>query len=343
MIGWFRSFFVVIIMLASLISFAQDDSKKEEAKKHFELGKAYYKQSEYKKAIEEFQKAYSYYPHSVILYNIAQAYEKEGNIPMALRYFKEYLRASPNAEDKNIILIAIQNLEKKLQEKGIQQVGIYSTPPDAEVAINGNIVGKTPFVIELSPGKYTLSLTKKGYIPIDKEFVVSPDKSLELDFTLNEINVEETKKTPVEIRRDVAQEEPKKLEVKPDITRETVLRSVKEEKSEGKRLWTYIMGGAGILTVGTGVVLGIMATSAESNLKSDKNITRSQEDAQRLADKAQNYAMLANIFYGAGAACLVSATVLFFTESKKEKKDKPQGAGILYFNDMVFFSYNKRF
>jgi tetratricopeptide (TPR) repeat protein len=177
---------ILLIVTCSSTVFAQDDSKKEEAKKHFELGKAYYKQSEYDKAIDEFQKAYSLYPHSVILYNIAQAYEKEGNIPMALRFFREYLRASPNAEDKNIILISIQNLEKKLQEKGIQQVGIYSTPSEAEVAINGKVVGKTPFVIELKPGKYTLKLL---YLNQDKN-VIGESEEREIEIKDGQVTIE---------------------------------------------------------------------------------------------------------------------------------------------------------
>ncbi len=334
---------LVVAMVLGMTVFAQDDGKKEEAKKHFELGKAYYKQSEYNKAIEEFQKAYALYAHSVILYNIAQAYEKEGNIPMALRFFREYLRASPNAEDKNIILISIQNLEKKLQEKGIQQVGIYSTPPEAEVAINGKVIGKTPFAVELKPGKYTLSLTKKGFIPIDKEFVVTPDKSLELDFSLNEMNVEVPKPVQEAKKKPEPVPEPKKEEAKPVKTAEPSPAAVSKSDKSGTRLWTYIIGGTGVVLTGTGVVFGIMANSAESDLKSSKNVTRSQDEVQNLADNAQNYAMLANVFYGAGAACLVSATVLFFIEGKGDKKESAQNFGIMPYKEGVFFSYGGSF
>lgn len=310
-----------VVMMFVHFGFAQDDAKKEEAKRHFEQGKVFYKQSEYLKAIEEFQKAYSLYPHSVILYNIAQAYEKEGNIPMALRFFREYLRASPNAEDRNTVLISIQNLEKKLQEKGIQQVGIYSTPPEADVAINGKVVGKTPFTIELRPGKYILSLTKKGYIPIDKEFTVSPDRSLELDFTLNELNME-TAKAPVEKAVEPPVEE-KKEEIrpvemqKPDIKDEGV-----KKKAPQLKLWSYIIGGTGVALIGAGAVFGIMANSSESDLKSEKNVERTQEEVQRIADNAQRYAMVANILYGAGAALGISAAVIYFIGDKEEATNK---------------------
>jgi tetratricopeptide (TPR) repeat protein len=308
---------VVIMVAFGVFAQTPDEANKEEAKKHFELGKAYYKQSEYTKAIEEFQKAYSLYAHSVILYNIAQAYEKEGNIPMALRFFREYLRASPNAEDRNTILISIQNLEKKLQERGIQQVGIYSTPSEADVAINGKVVGKTPFVIELKPGKYTLSLTKKGYMPIDKEFIVSPDKSLELDFSLNEVNVEQPKPQVVseqKVDQGLVQKEDVVKGPEPEVMKKEEVKRATEPAQ--KRFWTYIVGGTGGLLIGTGAVFGILASSKESELKSESNVNRGRDEVQSLANDAQNYATMANIFYGAGAACIVSATVLFFVEGK---------------------------
>lgn len=337
------TFVWVIVMGFSVLALSQEEGNKEEAKKHFELGKAYYKQSEYTKAIDEFQKAYSLYPHSVILYNIAQAYEKEGNIPMALRYFREYLRASPNAEDKNIILISIQNLEKKLQEKGIQQVGIYSTPPEADVAINGKIVGKTPFTIELKPGKYTLSLTKKGYIPIDREFIVTPDRSLELDFSLNEINVGTAKSVLEEKRETVLATDNKKEDIKPSEVVETKSVISRADIREGKRFWTYILGGTGLLAIGTGVVFGIMASSSESDLKSDKNRTRTQDEVQTIADNAQKYAMLANVFYGAGAACLISATVLYFIEGKEGKGEPSPRFSIFPYRENLVLSIGARF
>lgn|GEM_PF-1225516 len=333
---------VFLVIAYSLTSFSQDEGKKEEAKKHFELGKTYYKQSEYAKAIEEFQKAYSIYSHSVILYNIAQAYEKEGNIPMALRFFREYLRASPNAEDRNTILISIQNLEKKLQERGIQQVGIYSTPSEAEVAVNGKFIGKTPFAVELKPGKYILSLTKKGYIPIDKEFVVSPDKSLELDFTLNEMNIEGSKAVREE-KKPIVSQPIKKEEAKSIKIPESPVKVEKDVKKGQKRMWTYIVGGTGGLLIGTGAVFGILSNSAESSLKSNDNLDRDQNEVQNLADKAQNYAMLANVFYGAGAAGLISATVLFFVEGKEPDKKNDKSVGITPYKDGFIFSYSGAF
>ncbi|MCX7958028.1 MAG: hypothetical protein N3B13_03195, partial [Deltaproteobacteria bacterium] len=88
---------------------------------------------------------------------------------------------------------------------------------------------------------------------------------------------------------------------------------------------------------------GILANSAESDLKSSKNVTRQQEEVQRLADDAQNYAMLANIFYGAGAACLVSSTVLFFLEGKESGKKSSQNINLIPYEGGVFFSYSSSF
>src|SRR4051812_37380375 len=54
------------------------------AKVHFGAGKQFYKESRYEDAIREFAAAYRYDPNPLLLYNLAQADEKAGNIPDAL-------------------------------------------------------------------------------------------------------------------------------------------------------------------------------------------------------------------------------------------------------------------
>mgnify|MGYP001587059220 CR=1 FL=1 len=188
---------VVFFALTVSVAHAQADDTTATAKKYFDSGKILYKQASYKEAIMEFQKAYSLVPHGALLYNIAQCYEKIGDVPQALRAYKEYLRAVPNAEDKDYVQVSINNLEKRLREKGVQQVRVYSNPPGAQVAINGELKGSTPFSIEVSPGKYFLSLTKKGFRPVEKDFQITGDTSLELDFALNEVKLAEALPAPV--------------------------------------------------------------------------------------------------------------------------------------------------
>jgi len=197
-----RSFptFAAVFLAAGVAAAQPSDEATEKAKAHFEAARRLYKQASYREAIAEFQKAYNLVPNAassgLLLYNIANCHEKLAEVPQALRAYKDYLRAVPNADDRNEVLVTISNLEKRLREKGVQQVRVYSTPGGAQVAINGDLKGNTPFSIEIAPGKYFLTLTKKGYRPVEKDFVILADSSLELDFTLNEVKLGEVAPPP---------------------------------------------------------------------------------------------------------------------------------------------------
>src|SRR5574342_658334 len=61
-----------------------------EAKARFKRGTDLYRQARYREAIAEFQAAYKLRPHGVLQFNIAQCYEKLGDIPAALTSYHAY-------------------------------------------------------------------------------------------------------------------------------------------------------------------------------------------------------------------------------------------------------------
>ena len=73
------------------------------AKRHFDQGVRLYKQARYKDAIAEFEAAYRERPHGVIFFNIAQSYEKLGDLGQALRAYHQYLRELPTADDRETV------------------------------------------------------------------------------------------------------------------------------------------------------------------------------------------------------------------------------------------------
>ena len=94
----------------------------QEAKAHFRKGAEYYRQARYREAIAEFEAAYKLRPHGVIFFNLAQCQERLGDIPAALQAYHEYLRAVPDADDRNTVHAAMANLEARLGAAGVQQL-----------------------------------------------------------------------------------------------------------------------------------------------------------------------------------------------------------------------------
>ncbi len=75
--------------------------------------------------------------------------------------------------------------EVKIELKGKPgRVLVTSTPLKARVLVNGTEQGDTPYSTTLSPGKYTIRVTLKGYKSKEQEIEVKPNKSLTLNYEL---------------------------------------------------------------------------------------------------------------------------------------------------------------
>ena len=66
---------------------------------------------------------------------------------------------------------------QKTGEKGgpppaLATVSLQSEPGDAEVSIDGDFRGTTPFSVKLSAGTYTIEMRRDGFTPWSRELVV---------------------------------------------------------------------------------------------------------------------------------------------------------------------------
>ncbi|MBI3181662.1 MAG: PEGA domain-containing protein [Myxococcales bacterium] len=315
-----RALCLALLLAAGFTSAALAAPAKDEvtakAKAHFAKGKSFYKQARYREAIAEFEAAYKLKPHGVIFFNIAQSHEKLGDIPAALRSFHQYLREVPGAEDRETVQAAMRNLEKRLAEKGLQQILVYSQPPGGSVLIDGKRRGATPFSAELPLGKHTVAVEVEGYRLTEREVTLTADTSLALDFTLE-------KKTEAVPLLAVPEPEPEPLK-KPELTPpvEPPVPAVASpppppmpEPTKG-RLWTYVAAGASGAALAAGAYFGASAQSASDALMSEENKQRSRDEATRLKQTALSSARTANVLYGVAGAAGATAVALFFIEGR---------------------------
>src|SRR3954469_11854127 len=119
------SLLALTIFMAAFPAGADDIS---DAQAKFKAARATYPKARYKDAIDLFLQANRLDPHPELVFNVGQAYEKAGDVPNALRAYRDYLRLAPEAADRATIETSIKNLEQRLREKGVQQVSVFSTP-----------------------------------------------------------------------------------------------------------------------------------------------------------------------------------------------------------------------
>src|SRR6185295_4571701 len=105
---------VVPITLALAIAMTPGTpARADEAAEHFALAVSAEKRQDWQAAIDEYAKAYAIKPHPSVLYNIARNYERLEDWGDAAEYFKRYLAASPDADDRAKVEQRIVELEGK--------------------------------------------------------------------------------------------------------------------------------------------------------------------------------------------------------------------------------------
>ncbi len=152
-------------------------------------GRRAYQKGDFEAAIEDFQAAFAEKPEPAPLYNIAKSFEKMARYEDALDYYRQYLEADPNAPDKADVESIMKRLASDIRSR-FQELSISSDPPGADVYLddrNEGIIGQTNLRTKLRPGPHTLYIDLNGYDPVRRDFVMSEDKPLALEFDLKKL------------------------------------------------------------------------------------------------------------------------------------------------------------
>lgn len=279
----------------------------QQAKLHFRRGTELYRQARYREAIVEFEVAYRLRPHGVIQYNLAQCHERLGDLAAALGAYHEYLRAVPDAEDRATVNAAMSNLAARLGASGVQQLLVHSDPAGAEVIVDGQARGRTPFSAALPLGTHRLEVVQPGYATVRRETLLTPDRSVELDLSL-------------------AREEPAGARGRPDLSVHADGKGAPAlvgdplapppaltTTYEHGRRWTWVAAGVAGAALAGGIAYGLAARSASDQLRSSEHTGAT---AQQLADSASARSRNANVLYGVAAAAGAASVTLFFYEGR---------------------------
>ena len=91
--------------------------QKQEMRQHYEKATRAYDIEKYGEAVDEYQKAYEIGGDPAMLYNIAQAYRLNKQLPDALHFYRRYLQRSPNARNREDVERKISDLEQTIEAK----------------------------------------------------------------------------------------------------------------------------------------------------------------------------------------------------------------------------------
>jgi tetratricopeptide (TPR) repeat protein len=160
---WVAGFALVVGLLFNAgAAHAQSAEQKKAAKEYFEQARRLYDVGKYQEAIEAYQKAYLNVEDPVFLYNIAQSHRLNNQPEDAIRFYKNYLRRSPEAANRGEVEKKMEDLQKEIDDKAkglnkppappaVEPVTPVVTapppPPPVQPPAIGNTAG-TPVVID---------------------------------------------------------------------------------------------------------------------------------------------------------------------------------------------------
>jgi tetratricopeptide (TPR) repeat protein len=162
----------------------EDPSRMAHAKALFDKGASAYAAGRYYEAIEIFSEVDRLYPNAQLCFNIAKSYDNLGSKPGALRSYREYLRRAPDAQDKDVVVARVHELETALSERGVQQLSVVSDPPDGLVLLDDRPVGLTPWTGETWPGRHRVVVQKLGFSERELLVDLEPLKAQEVTVEL---------------------------------------------------------------------------------------------------------------------------------------------------------------
>ena len=163
---------------------AATPSARSEAKARYEAGVSAYAEGRYRDAIELFIEADRLAPSPAFSFNVARAYVQAGDVPNALRWYRDFLRRSPDAPNASEVKALVLEYERELSKRGVQQLTVLSAPAAATVVLNGRPVGVTPWTGELQPGNYRLELSLRGFAEAARDVVLPGERAIDVSVEL---------------------------------------------------------------------------------------------------------------------------------------------------------------
>jgi tetratricopeptide (TPR) repeat protein len=279
---------------------ASPEALRAEAKTKYEEGAQAYSAGRFKDAVDFFLAADHLSPSAPLSFNIARAYEKLADDADALRWYRDYLRRSPNAENGESVRALIATLAASLQRKGIQQVTVLSSPMGATVTIDDHPVGVTPWTGETAPGSHRLLLSGRGYADAERTIELPADVPLD-------VTVELTRQSPTQA---------------PSASTAPSPAGPPPGRKLGIVPWVTL--GAGGAALGAALTFEILRRSAESDAKKHADV---QLPYQQSLETEQSRQTVARVFLGAGGALVAAGGLMLLID--RPAAPRSASAGLL--------------
>ncbi len=270
----------------------------------FKEGKRLAADGKFELACPKFEESQKLDPGIGTQFNLANCYERSGRTASAWTSFLEVAsnaRAAGQKERERVARERAKALEAQLVHLLVTVPAEIASIEGVEIRRNGVAIGKAQWgvAVPVDPGSYTLEASAPG----KKTWRVTADVSQpgsQRELTIGPL--EATRAQPVATAS------------RPVLTTAGKSESISSDSGATRRTLAVIVGGAGIVGIGVGTVLGLSAKStfddADAECNADGFCTR---EGVALRDDAVSRGNVATVVFGVGSAALIGGAVLWFT------------------------------
>ncbi|HET9955684.1 MAG TPA: PEGA domain-containing protein [Polyangiaceae bacterium] len=293
-------------------------ARREHAKLHYTQGVEAYRQGQYQAAVDHLLEASKLIQSPALSYNIAVSYAAMQDERAALRWFRNYLRESPQAPDAASVAQRIEHLERALQGKGVQQVTFISDPPGATLELDERPIGVAPFTLEIVPGNHRIRALLRGYSAEESVFELRPDRARDVRLELKpEPSVLAANATgaPAAAASNHL-DSSAKVAQPPAVPEPSRPAAASTRVKPSPARWLGIASvGVGGAALGAALAFELMRRSAEDDARE-----ASQAAYQDRYDTMNSRKTTARVFLGAGSAFLVGGLAALIVDWKMTQR-----------------------
>ncbi len=151
------------IAIGSFVLLAAGAASAQEARELFTQGQAAYETGDYQSAVRLWERAYGIDARPLLQYNLAQAYERLGQLDRAVVAYRLYVENTPGDDERARNARArIASLEQRVGQTSIVLSGGVE---GAQIIVDGNDRGRLPHPdpLRVQPGNHRIVVRADGY------------------------------------------------------------------------------------------------------------------------------------------------------------------------------------
>ncbi len=146
-----------------------------------------YREKRFQEALELFKSANDLVPHPNLEVNIGRSLEQLGQPEQAMVHCRMAMQApEAPARTREAAKACVGRLEPLLAHP---VCAILTAPDEAELRIDGKLVGRTPWEGPIAPGRRQVDVVKAGFAPVTRQIIIERGQPQRLSLVLSQAKV----------------------------------------------------------------------------------------------------------------------------------------------------------